>query len=349
MKKPVIGVTGLNAVDSPGPGVAVLRSLRESSLDPELIGLVYDVLEPGIFMDQLVKSSYVMPYPNSGPEALLERIRTINARKKIDIIIPTLDSELDNYIIVQNRLNEMGIHTFLPGKKQLHMRDKSILEETLSPERIPLPKTYSVNDSAAIPQICEKLEFPLFVKGNLYEAYLARNIQEATAWFHKLLSKWGIPIIFQQCIIGEECNVAALGRKGAAIGAVMMKKLFVTDKGKAWAGVTIDNPEVKKLSEKILDIIKWDGGCELEFIVENKTNKIFLLEINPRFPAWIYLATAAGQNMPEALAKICLGETVNPFSSYEVGKMFVRHSWDDIVPMKLIESLSTSGMLEKNN
>jgi len=34
MKKPTlnIAVTGLNAIDSPGPGIAVIRGLRESTL-----------------------------------------------------------------------------------------------------------------------------------------------------------------------------------------------------------------------------------------------------------------------------------------------------------------------------
>jgi carbamoyl-phosphate synthase large subunit len=97
------------------------------------------------------------------------------------------------------------------------------------------------------------------------------------------------------------------------IGAVIMKKLFLTDKGKAWAGVTINNEEAKNISKKILDYIKWNSGCELEFIIENKTGKMYLLEINPRFPAWVYLATAAGQNLPEALLKLSLGEKVIHF------------------------------------
>ena len=83
----------------------------------------------------------------------------------------------------------------------------------------------------------------------------------------------------------------------------------------------------------------------LEFIVENKTGKMYLLEINPRFPAWVYLATASGQNLPEALLKLSLNEPVTPFQTYDVGKVFERHSWDEIIPMKYIESLTIKGQL----
>ena len=37
-----IAVTGLNAIDSPGPGVAVIRGLLDSKLfDSRIIGLAY--------------------------------------------------------------------------------------------------------------------------------------------------------------------------------------------------------------------------------------------------------------------------------------------------------------------
>jgi len=160
-----------------------------------------------------------------------------------------------------------------------------------------------------------------------------------------LSAKWGIPVIFQKYISGEECNVCALAKDGEMIGGVVMKKLFLTDKGKAWAGVTINNEEAKLTSKKILNFIQWNGGCELEFIIENKTGKMYLLEINPRFPAWVYLATASGQNLPDALLRICLGEDVPKFETYDVGKLFVRHSWDEIIPMKYIESLTVKGQL----
>ena len=46
----VIAVTALNAVDSPGPGVAVIRAIREcKEFEVRIIGLAYESLEPGRF------------------------------------------------------------------------------------------------------------------------------------------------------------------------------------------------------------------------------------------------------------------------------------------------------------
>ncbi len=89
--------------------------------------------------------------------------------------------------------------------------------------------------------------------------------------------------------------------------------------------------------------MQWAGGIELEFIKARRTGEYHLLEINPRFPAWTYLATAAGQNLPAAWTKLALGEPVEPFTEYEVGKMFVRCSWDLISDVRHLETWVTAG------
>ena len=82
---------------------------------------------------------------------------------------------------------------------------------------------------------------------------------------------------------------------------------------------------------------------ELEFMKTKDTNEYYLLEINPRFPAWVYLATGAGQNLPYALVKLALGEPPPSFGKYSVGTIFVRYSWDLITTMSEFEKLAVAG------
>ncbi|MDF1546244.1 MAG: hypothetical protein P1P88_00390, partial [Bacteroidales bacterium] len=71
----------------------------------------------------------------------------------------------------------------------------------------------------------------------------------------------------------------------------------------------------------------------------------YLIEINPRIPAWVYLAVGAGQNIPEALVKLALGKKVEPLKSYDVGKMFIRYSYDMVGDISRFEKLSMTGEL----
>ena len=55
-----VGVSGMNAADNPGPGVGVARSLKEDSgLSIKIVGLAYDAMEPGIYIDWLIDKSII--------------------------------------------------------------------------------------------------------------------------------------------------------------------------------------------------------------------------------------------------------------------------------------------------
>ena len=144
---------------------------------------------------------------------------------------------------------------------------------------------------------------------------------------------------------GIAFNITGLGDgKGNTIAAVPMRKQYITDKGKAWGGISISDKKMLDMTRKFLRTTKWRGGFELE-LMKDKEDKLYLLEINPRMPAWIYLAVGVGQNIPEALVKLAMGEEVKPFTKYTVGKMFVRYAWDMIVDREEFEKISLYGEL----
>jgi carbamoyl-phosphate synthase large subunit len=210
---------------------------------------------------------------------------------------------------------------------------------------IKVPKSKVVTSINDIPDLKNEFEFPILVKGKFYDAYIAYNDDQVINHFNKISAKWGLPVIIQEFIRGTEVNVVALGDgTGKTIAAVPMRKQYITDKGKAWSGVTIGDKTLLKITYQLFEDSKWKGGMELEMIRTN-ANEYFLIEINPRIPAWVYLAVGAGQNIPEALVKLAMGEDVEPMSEYEVGKMFIRYSYDLIGNISDFEKLSISGEL----
>ena len=67
-----VAVTGLNNIDSPGPGIPVIRALKESErYNVRIIGLSYETLEPGIYMRDLVDKTYQIPMPSPSPPRVL--------------------------------------------------------------------------------------------------------------------------------------------------------------------------------------------------------------------------------------------------------------------------------------
>lgn len=341
-----IGITGLNAHDNPGPGIAVIRALRDYYQHSiKIIGLAYESLEPGIYLKDMVNHTYQIPYPTEGATALLGRIAEIHLREKLDLIIPNFDAELHNFIKIADQLQSIGIKTFLPTMAQLASRDKINLTDFAATYNFKTPAVQLLHTAEELDQLHDSLEYPLVIKGKFYEAQMVDSVTAAKKSFYDLSAKWGLPVIAQQFIKGTEFNVAGLGDGGGnTISVVPMRKLYITDKGKAWAGVTIDDDALVEMGKHFATAVKWKGGFELE-IIKDSAGELYILEINPRFPAWIYLAAAAGQNQPLALVKMAFGENVEAYSNYESGKLFIRYSWDEIIDISKFQQFSAFGEL----
>ena len=342
-----IAVTGLNAIDSPGPGIAVIRGLRDAEdFDVRIIGLAYETLEPGIYMHDLVDKTYQIPYPSLGHETLLSRLAYINSKENLDLVIPNFDAELFSFIKIQPALKQMGIRALLPTIEQFDARLKGKLNAFGEEHGINVPKSMVVYNIDELQSALKEMPYPVMVKGKFYEAFKAHSLEQAQAYFYKLSAKWGTPIILQQFVQGQEFNVTALGDgKGKMIGAVPMRKTYITETGKGWAGISIDDESLIDMARNVIQNTKWGGGMELELIKDDNDGEVYLIEINPRFPAWVYLAVGCGQNHPALLTKIAMGHKIDPVDAYEVGKMFIRYSYDMICNLSEFQQISINGEL----
>lgn len=340
-QKLTLAVTGLNNTDNPGPGVPFIRGAKESNdFDVRVIGLVYENLEPGIYMEGLCDRVFQIPYPSSGSNELIERIEQIHQQENIDVLIPNFDAELFSFMKNEQRLSDLGIKTFLPSLPQFQEREKEKLPEYGKKYGVKVPDSMNLGTVDQISDMEERFDYPVMVKGQFYDAYEAQNKDQVRQAFFKIAAKWGYPVIVQEFVKGTEVNVIALGDgNGNTIAAVPMRKQYVTDKGKAWGGITLADDKMMQLTRNIIQKTRWKGGMELE-LIKTHLGEYYLIEINPRIPAWVYLAVGAGQNIPDALIKLALGREVKPMTEYKIGKMFVRYSYDMIVDLEKFAAIS---------
>ena len=185
--KLTIAVTGMNAIDSPGPGVGVIRALLEcEDFDLRILGLSYDALEPGIYMHDIVDKSYQIPYPSAGSTQLMQRIKQIDAADKIDVVIPNFDAELANFIKLSPDLSKMGIHSFLPSMEKLTQIDKMHIADFGKAYGFKVPKTKFISSVNQVGELEEEFDYPMVVKGRYYEAYILSDIRMRL--FHLFIS-----------------------------------------------------------------------------------------------------------------------------------------------------------------
>jgi len=235
----------------------------------------------------------------------------------------------------------MGIKLCLPSLENFELRNKNKLGKISEALNIVYPKTYEISSTKELEECTKKSDFPLMIKGNYYKAYMAHNLESAIESFYKISNEWGFPILVQEVVSGEELNLVGVGDgEGTLVGAVAIKKLTTTEIGKIWTGVTIQNEKFMQIAKDFVKKTKWKGPFELECIV-NKEH-VYMIEINPRFPAWVYFATEIGVNLPKMLTDIMQGKKIKPQLTYPQNKMYVRYTGEFVTDftdfMKLLAS-----------
>ena len=320
-----VAVTGLAADGNPAPGIAVARSLRATrDFRGRLVGLTFDHRFTGAYTSYF-DAVHLTPPPASGEGVYLTTLRRIARAEKVEVLIPTLDPEALLCAAGHRRLSRMRIRTLLPSDGSIRRRAKIALPALAPKAGFAVPRTLVVTSRATLESALRQLPLPFYLKGSFADARLIVTLDQAYLEFDRLSARWGLPLLAQERIIGDELNVAVLyDRDGRRVGAVPMRKLGVTSQGKGWAGVTLDAPDLIALADRLMQALEWVGAAELELIVDRTSGAVNLVEVNPRFPAWVYLATAADTNLPWAAVRLAMGERVTSLPPPPAGVLFTR-------------------------
>ncbi|NLE39593.1 MAG: hypothetical protein GX621_16360 [Pirellulaceae bacterium] len=341
-----IAVTGLNRGENPQPGPGIIRSLQRRYSDLTIIGLIYDVLESGVYADDCADFIYHLPYPKAGHAALLARFDYLLTKHSIDIFFPTLDSEIRGLLRIENALADRGIKMLMPTRQSYEACCKSELAKLAERCGCQSPLTYSVVEVSGLRKAAHRIGYPLMVKGPFYGAYKVHTEGDMVERYHQIIAEWGGPVLLQRCVYGSEYDVIAVGDgQGGVGGWCTIRKTILSEKGKGFGGITIHDDKLDAIAFDIIRELKWRGPLELEFLKDDATNTYYLIEINPRFPAWVDFPSSIDRNLPALVVETLLHGTMDRLPPCEAGVFYVRHSVELTGRIDQLGQLSTSGEL----
>ena len=345
MTQPVVAVTGLNRGENPQPGYAVVRSLRRARPGMTIVGLIYDAMESGIFAEDGPDCSYTIPYPTAGTPALLERLDFILERHPVDILIPSLDAEIEPMIRLESQLANRGIRTLLPSLEAFRARAKPSLGKLCGGCGCETPRCEIATDLEEAVASAGELGYPVMVKGQYYDAHRAKNEAELAKAFHEISRMWGVPVLVQECIPGGEFNVTGIGDgRGGATGLCCVRKIILSSKGKGVAAVALHEPRLEDVTRRIVGHLNWRGPFELELMHDEVADVFHVIEMNPRFPAWVDFPSSFGLNLPAQVVSLLTTGTADPMPEVPAGRFFLRHQTELFGSMDDIARLMTEGV-----
>lgn len=312
-RPPRVLVTGAG-----GPsGVCFLRALADScdlwagDIDPNAAGLYLVERERRWLLPRGDWAGY--------PAALLR----LCARLRIDVLVPTVDTELVPLASAAADFREAGVRLLVSDAAPLtRCLDKWTLIETCR-DTVRVPCTVRLEDGAA-----DGFEtgFPAVAKPRHGSG--SRGVVTADA----PSALTGLPhdgsYLLQELLPGIEHSVDVLvGPDGVARAAVPRAR-DKTDSGIIVAGHVLDRPDLSRLAADVTSAMGLRGICNVQ-VRDDRAGRPALLEINPRPPGGMSLTVAAGVHMPAwAVAALLDVEMPGHIAHHEIS--VVRH-WEDVV------------------
>lgn len=313
-----IYISGLYSGTNPQPGVGITRSLRQAYPQAELIGVEYSNRCSGIHWQDFDDIWLQRPW-----DEINLTVHGNEIRKVLDsgaLWISSIDLEI------------MWLAEVFPdGHPNLlapPMQAFALVSKPAIPGHEGLPVKIAPYVGTEISdwdlhEFCREHDWKVWLKGPYYEAIKIRSWAEFEDKRDVLSKAWHTEKLFLQAhVSGYEESITLSAYQGELLDCVQMRKRDLTELSKTWAGDISEVPgETLTALRTMIRRLNWSGGAELE-MVRDADNQLWLLEINPRFPAWIHGATITGRNIPAALVEGVTG--VPPEEAVVMAEEFTR-------------------------
>ncbi len=252
---------------------------------------------------------------------------------EIDVLIPTVDSELAKITKNSAYFEKNGIKVMSSGHKSiLQVIDKYQLMKNLENNfKLAWFKKYDRHLDL------RELAFPCLAKPRCDSG--SRGIKIIETPDDLLTLPTDGKYLLQRYLPGKEYSVDVyLNKDSHAVASVVRERVKIYG-GVAVVSKTVDWSELSSLAARIAEHLNLRYAVNVQFKTCER-GKPYLLEINPRFPGTTSLTVASGVNMPRMCIHEAMGIELKSFYPYEEIAM-VRY-WQEVF-MPVNEFLSHKG------
>jgi predicted ATP-grasp superfamily ATP-dependent carboligase len=249
-----------------------------------------------------------------------------------DCVLPTSEAAIMACSKCRSELKPTAI---IPDESQIQLMFSKARTLRLAEKLgIRAPKTIHVTraDSADLKEL--RMDFPVVLKsensevmgtaksvrtgGTAYVSTPTEMLQECSSRLHN-----GNGVLLQEFVEGDGVGVSGIfaeGRPVALLGHRRIRESTPTGGPSALAETISIEPELLDSAKALIREIGLTGPAMVEFKIERKSKRPYLMEINGRFWGSVLLASAAGLDLPYLYWKVLNGWDISPDeTSYRVG------------------------------
>ena len=288
-------------------GLGHIRSLALKGI--KVIGIYTDYKEVGRFSKLCIS----IKFPNIKEDREKFKKKLITLGKSLShkaVLFATNDLYAEFISEFKEELQSFFLFT-IPDKELLDkIINKNTMKELAERAGLTVPKTFSLLSYGSITKIAETLTYPCLIKpldsfsiNFPGKNILINNKQEFIEFYHNNPHFVGKTII-QELISGGDQNIfqctTYFNKNGIPLCVFTMQKIrqYPPYFGITSFGVSKTIPELIEQTFIFLKNINHKGFASVEFKWDEKRQKYFFFEINPRLPWYNSLFTASGVNFP---------------------------------------------------
>ncbi|MCL6266251.1 ATP-grasp domain-containing protein [Flagellimonas myxillae] len=297
----------------------------------------------------LVDADIAKKVPGIYDPGYIPALKEIIESENIDAVISLNDLELPILSKHKAELEALGARIIISDPEVISIAfDKWETFTFFQEIGVDTPATYLNLDDALAAISAGNLSYPVIVKPRWGSASIAIDIAEneeelrlAYQLQHIKVKKSILStasasdmdqsILIQEKIDGEEYGIDILNDlEGNHYNSFVRKKMAMRS-GETDKASSVINPEYAEIAKKIAENTKHVGNMDCDFFV--KGDKVYYLEMNPRFGGGYPFSHEAGINTPAIYLAWLNGDSnVDQFNNFKAGLMFSK--CDRMMPIK---------------
>jgi len=310
--------------------LAVVRSLGKRGI-PVIVG---DESAPTLAgCSKCCRETMVYPSPYSQPTEFVQAVKTHSVRRAVEVLFPM--SDVTSSLLLRHQ------EEFAAAEIKIASASFSAFE-TLTDKRklcglaqeldIPIPVTRAVASPEALRSALGELHLPVVLKPYRSRIFTgsqwitasvayADSIESLERTMAENESFRNHPFLLQEYIKGEGRGIFALYDHGRCIALFAHRR--IREKPPS-GGVSVlsesvpVDPEMGKLSRRLLDHVGWHGVAMVEFKISPE-GAPYLMEVNARFWGSLQLAIDAGMDFPWLLYRMAIDAPLEQVNGYRTG------------------------------
>ena len=304
------------------------------------------------FFSKYSKHHFLYAHPEKSPNDFVNTIQNYLKKKKIDVLMPVNSTET---ILISKNKDKFRPYTKVPFEdfhKMMQVHDKNKVMRIVSELGIRAPKTYTIENTADLQKISKTIEYPVVIKlrnatSSVGVSY-AYSASEFISKYQQTIQKYVLtssdyPIV-QEYIPGTGYGVSLLYNHGDLRAIFTHKRLreYPITGGPSTLRISVRHPEMEKAAMKLLGYVGWHGLAMVEFKLDERTNKPYFIEVNPRFWGSLPLAIKAGVDFPTLLFQWGMG------MSFPRPEPIIGTTVRNILPGDLLYFLAKKGRVSRD-